>query len=186
MAKQLFEITVKQPKYKKIAQKVQKFLNKKHNQLSRRGPSIMRNALSETLSKDPRLNKYANLVSNLPAESRVHTNPKIGSGVMMRISGGKIHMRIRISPRALQSKDAYYSLMTAQYGRSAIRPKKSKVLALAVRQVENGQKSIPHLTKPGRYVVFSKYAGPVAPYSMWMDDAKKLAVKKMIQYIERK
>ena len=185
MAKQLFTVTVKEPKVSKITNKVQKILNKKHKQLSRRGPSIMRDAISETLSRDPQLNKFAPLASNLPAESRSHSSPKLGSGVMMRVSGGRISMRIRITPRALRSKDAYYALMTAQYGRGPVRPKNSKVLAIAVNSVRNGQKQVPHRNKPGKYVVFTRYAGPVAPYSMWMDDAKELAVNKLIRYIER-
>lgn len=182
MAKNFFNVTVKNFSDKQIAAKVNKLLKEKQRSIQRKGPGLLRKSIQEILVQDPRTARFAGSLKNIPAESRSHSDPKIGSGIMMKVTGGKLNIRIRITPRLVKDSDTYYALMVAQYGRGPIRPVNAKVLALAVDNPYNGTR-IPHSTKSGKFVVFAKYAGPVFPYYMWISKSQELAKRKFVDMI---
>lgn len=184
MAKNLFDIKVGKFPTKAIAKKAERILADKQKKLLRLGPGLLRNSIQEVLLENPRTRSYANSLRNIPAESRAHGHPKLGSGIMMKLSGGKINTRIRITPRLFPNENSYYALMVAQYGRGPVKAK-GKALAMAVKTVRNGQKAIPHRTRPGYFVIFATYAGPVAPYYDWIGESQKHAIKKFVKLVEK-
>lgn len=184
MAKNLFDIKVSPFPTKVIARKAEKILAQKQRAFATKGPKILRNSIQEVLRQNPKTSKFADSLRNIPAESRAHGNPKIGSGIMMKVSGGRINTRIRLTPKLFPDENSYYALMVAQYGRGPVHSK-GKPLAMAVRSVRSGEKAIPHRTRPGYFVVFATYAAPVAPYYDWINQSQEHAVKKFAQELGR-
>ncbi len=92
------------------------------DKINREGPTIVRAAMREALTKDPQLSAYARFITadNFPGEKRSIGTAKAGSGVNISIQNRKFVIRIQMfEPKSMQlfGRDGFFKFRTLSIGR---------------------------------------------------------------------